>query len=770
MTKKELLQKVQDVISANEKIMFPFHKDYLKQTWDIVKSLTEIIQNCIDSKKVVSIDMVGDGIAGIIDKGRGMEKKHILIGCSEKSAEDIGQFGEGLKLALLVYAKKKKLIIVETKGFSIVPRFEYNPDLQEEVLYFYLKDTDKPSGTAVYAECEKEELEKAKSFFLVLQNKKKYTDSIYEGDGKIYVNGFFIAQRNSRFDYNLNLKDKVNRDRTVLDEMALENSIAEIIKKLDNKEVIRLLLENPTDYPQEALERRLGLTAPYFSQLKHLHLWKEVAEEIFPKTCMSSGTAMDDFGAEKIGYSVLREIDTPFPGILTQILPNARIVMEKYADKVVEEDTMYFPFLRWYMPNGTLIDAIVEFTTNAYDTGTPFTLEYENGKVIIEDQGPGLKKENLVFGKHVGDRNKIGFWGEGLKLAILIATRDEADLLIESTNFNLKASFEYSEKYGSASVLALHLLPPTRSKGTRISLLASEAQFKEAKRRISYLLERDKLKPIWREPNVRKQGFYVQGIFVEEIDTLFSYNTNDKSLLATRDRNYVDYWVKADIIKEALENLEDEKLIRFYLGFKKSNINKFEYQIEFTPKNADLWNKIVKEMYPNYCIPSNVTFHNVMAEDQGYVLLNNLPHGAKKTMCNFLPKAEKIAFQQHTKVGPIIPFSEFTSDEKEMWSKAFKLIYRIYNIDIDESVFITSEFKQINGKEGTLGLYEEDANGQRRYYILREAMKDPETFIGTLIHEIEHGISGAPDNTREFENALTKRLGQFGYMLTEVFF
>jgi hypothetical protein len=49
-------------------------------------------------------------------------------------------------------------------------------------------------------------------------------------------------------------------------------------------------------------------------------------------------------------------------------------------------------------------------------------------------------------------------------------------------------------------------------------------------------------------------------------------------------------------------------------------------------------------------------------------------------------------------------------------------------------------------------------------YILKELIEDEcypfATLMGTLIHEHVHRISGAPDRTREFENALSEELGR----------
>jgi hypothetical protein len=48
---------------------------------------------------------------------------------------------------------------------------------------------------------------------------------------------------------------------------------------------------------------------------------------------------------------------------------------------------------------------------------------------------------------------------------------------------------------------------------------------------------------------------------------------------------------------------------------------------------------------------------------------------------------------------------------------------------------------------------------ERRIVIRRDQLASIESFAGTVLHEVAHAVSGAPDISLEFEQALTDSLG-----------
>ena len=77
---------------------YPISSNYVS-AWTVQDATRELLQNAMDSGEWL-LDA-----GSLINKGT-LRPEHFLLGCSEKAASNaIGQFGEGLKLALLVLAR-----------------------------------------------------------------------------------------------------------------------------------------------------------------------------------------------------------------------------------------------------------------------------------------------------------------------------------------------------------------------------------------------------------------------------------------------------------------------------------------------------------------------------------------------------------------------------------------------------------------------------------------------------------------------------------------
>lgn len=72
-----------------------------------------------------------------------------------------------------------------------------------------------------------------------------------------------------------------------------------------------------------------------------------------------------------------------------------------------------------------------------------------------------------------------------------------------------------------------------------------------------------------------------------------------------------------------------------------------------------------------------------------------------------------------------------------------------------------SETMRINRYDGNeaVGVWDE---ASRQVVVKRTQLRAAETFLATLLHEIGHAYSGAPDVDELFEDALTHLLGRTG--------
>ncbi len=214
--------------------------EYIK-SWDISMAIRELLQNLLDTKREFSASGAARynkdrGIAELRDDGPGLELRHLALGISEKGADSIGQFGEGLKLALLLFARENRFIDVRSKDYRLTPVIRPS-EFGTETLFFEVEEMGSyVQGTTVRFRCSQEELEEGKRYFptefIVSQEHKVnwvLKDKISLPGGRIFINGSLVATiEDALFSYHLfgeDAKKISNRDRSIVDHGVLKGLI-----------------------------------------------------------------------------------------------------------------------------------------------------------------------------------------------------------------------------------------------------------------------------------------------------------------------------------------------------------------------------------------------------------------------------------------------------------------------------------------------------------------------------------------------------------------
>ena len=171
-----------------EKIVYPISIDYCSN-WSIRDALREFIANALDTDTEIRVEYK-DGKGRIVDSGDGIRLKHFIFGISEKNKEDIGQFGEGLKVASLVLARNGREVEIQTKGYTYYPTIEHSDEFDTDLLQLY-QENQRKMGTVISFECTEEELAKTKELFSHFRDGRKTITSHLDVffDETIYVNG-----------------------------------------------------------------------------------------------------------------------------------------------------------------------------------------------------------------------------------------------------------------------------------------------------------------------------------------------------------------------------------------------------------------------------------------------------------------------------------------------------------------------------------------------------------------------------------------------------
>jgi len=103
--------------------------------------------------------------------------------------------------------------------------------------------------------------------------------------------------------------------------------------------------------------------------------------------------------------------------------------------------------------------------------------------------------------------------------------------------------------------------------------------------------------------------------------------------------------------------------------------------------------------------------------------------------------------------------NELTSTEQEVWELRHDILALIDDLPKIEEIRISSTMRVTGGSDWKTEGTWEPLEG--RIVIHRPVLKDPVDFAATLLHEVAHPKSGgAPDQSREFEKALTDLLGE----------
>ena len=248
---------------------FDLNIEKILENWENYHAIREIIANALDEQlltgtKNIEIKRTSDGWWHIIDYGRGLNYHHLTQNESEEKLTNdklIGRFGVGLKDALATLYRHNVKVRIKSKYGIITLKTATKAGFEDIVtLHAEIEPTNNKNmvGTdfCLYG-CTTEDIEKAKSLFLVFTSEKvlektKYGEVIdnTSSNSSIYINGVKVAEEsNFLFSYNITslnaqIKKALNRERTNVGRTAYTGRIKDILKECDSKIVIQRLMED----------------------------------------------------------------------------------------------------------------------------------------------------------------------------------------------------------------------------------------------------------------------------------------------------------------------------------------------------------------------------------------------------------------------------------------------------------------------------------------------------------------------------------------------
>lgn len=206
-----------------------------------------------------------------------------------------------------------------------------------------------------------------------------------------------------------------------------------------------------------------------------------------------------------------------------------------------------------YVSHWGLIEAVRELIQNAIDSDSPFVYSFEkqpDGKtrLILNSEFTVLTPQTLLLGStsKANSPDKIGSFGEGYKIALLVLTRLGYSVDMLNGRHLWKPYFKFNSKYGEELLTIEETAAPSINKG--LSFIVYDLADNDVEEiRESCLRMQDHIGAIKITTRgdilLEKPGkLYVGGLFICNTDLKFGYNLKPDQIQLERDRQTVNTW------------------------------------------------------------------------------------------------------------------------------------------------------------------------------------------------------------------------------------
>ena len=373
---KSSAQKTKAIKNANiqikdeeqNKITYPIARSYV-ESWTVLQAGRELMANALDMSQNSTIRFE-NGQCVIEDAGSGIERKHFVIGNSNKTDDQIGVFGEGFKMASLVMARENRNMAIETVGYTYRPALEMSKEFSTEIFCFYYEKNSRKKGTVIRFDAKEKEVKEIRDLFIcfneavIFLDKTTNIDVIDNDKGAIYVNGLLACQIKSLFSYNIKGNKSLvdSRDRNHVDEGKLSQLIKAYCDTTSNEEVIRRIL---TGWEKDQYLKEYSIVLEPSMPI----IWYSQVDSLYPDSCIASMISNKaNFVAETAGYKVLKNVPSYILQVLSHSLKTADDIEREIGDKgILLDERIVFPITPDYLPHWNDSDAVKELIANAID-------------------------------------------------------------------------------------------------------------------------------------------------------------------------------------------------------------------------------------------------------------------------------------------------------------------------------------------------------------------------------------------------------------------
>lgn len=221
-------------------------------------------------------------------------------------------------------------------------------------------------------------------------------------------------------------------------------------------------------------------------------------------------------------------------------------------DKVYE-----LPLARGYVKHWGIPEAAREILQNALDSESPLEYTWGAKSLSITSRHSRLEPKTLLLGttSKADCDDKIGSFGEGYKIALLVLTREGCEVKVYNNELLWRPEFRHSRAF-EEEILSIReeKFPEGRGKGVTFEINNLEDSVIESII-ASTLHMQESIGPVYQTRQGRilldKPGkLYVNGLFVCDTELKFGYDVKPEYLKLERDRQTVDSFDLEFLTKE----------------------------------------------------------------------------------------------------------------------------------------------------------------------------------------------------------------------------
>lgn len=230
----------------------------------------------------------------------------------------------------------------------------------------------------------------------------------------------------------------------------------------------------------------------------------------------------------------------------------------KAVTRLISEHVYELPLAKDYCKRWGLPEAVREVVQNAIDSQSPFEYELDEqaGRLRVTSRHSTLEPRTLLLGttSKADDKDAIGSFGEGYKIAMLVLARGGYGVTIHNGDVEWRPEFRFSRRYGAEILCIVETAAPARSEGLTFEI-EGLGQGDGQRVRATCLQMQPDVGQVIEVPQGRilleRPGkLYVGGLYVCETTLKHGYDAKPAEIRLERDRQTVSSFDLAWLAKD----------------------------------------------------------------------------------------------------------------------------------------------------------------------------------------------------------------------------